>query len=690
MKFTTKLLLICLSILAFTPLLKSDAPEIVPKYNQKEVFPDQFNSATNTTNLEYANFTSPPLSSSLSEQNPQRKMRFIDFIKALNFVAYRLTRGETEQMFLFADGDRDGLLDHGEWDTFVGLYVLPFEACDRNHDYLLDENEFGYCFQKDPKFKTTIFPRKYGEKVHLKIMEVINTRQAMLINFNEYLFIRRALFGWKSCQSNAKYIAKSHFSCALKTALSFERKMNFKLTDEQIYNAGVRLDNDSDVQLNFVTYLRILHYFNLFNVFSSGNSLATLDKQQLLKAIKEDRLPNNFEETEIENWYDLISSNPFKKADTMNFSSWVFFYSLHHLFNKYSIKRPHQLNQQELMKLMKDELAPGKTAAAIDASYSNFSEAEYQEASLTLNRLRPNEGKYYVSFLSLRENSNEIKEENRKSFLKEELKTETSTSENEEFNSMMSLNLRELMVESLTSGLSHKSKTRIMEKQDASENTAAIWHPETANITSTVPNLKARKVFFSIFKEGTSDYWTKASYYRAFALGNLFTFLIPDERSVVPSTVFIDKLMTSYELSSPPISSKQRENYSLYKILSRDVSVDILTFFAIENFRMKLKTYLNSSNTNIQETILRVLLNDFGMRNLPETVFDLGLVGSTISKERLYNPEKTMEFAIFVQSIASENARHKAFREKLNLKTNLDPSRRYPGFPRRAMATPYA
>lgn len=657
-------------------------------YNQKETYPNQYEAATNTTALEKSNFSSPPLSSSLFEQDPTRKLRLIDFTKAINFVSYRLTRGETEQMFLFADGNRDGLLDSTEWDQFIGLYILPFEACDRDHDYLLDENEFGYCFQKDPKFKSMIFPKRFGTSPHIKIMRVVSNRQANLINFGEYLFTRRASFAWKNCQSNAKFIAKSHFACALKTALSFERKFNFKLTDDEIYTAGLKLEVQGAIQHNFVSYLRTLHYFNLFNIYSAGNSIAQLEKQQLIKAIREDRLPNNLEESEVEAWYDIISANPFKKAESMTFTTFVFFYSLHELFNKYSIKRPNQLVKEELLKLLKDETAPSAIVASIDKAFTNFNDSDYLEASLTVQRLRPNENAYFVSFLSLSESENTYKESKTKSFLKENTVNKVTEEGKEALESMFNSVLHEKMVESLTTGLSKfKSQLKEGEKQDASANTAAIWvdnKPEESQA-----NQNSREVFFTIFKEGAADFWTKLSFYRAFALGNLFTYLVPDDKMVIPTALLVDKLMSTYEKVDPPINIKQRENYTTYKFLSRDISIDILTFFGIENWRHKLKVAMVSSNMKVVETILKLVLQDLGMRNMPDTVIDLGKEGASAAKRRLYNPEKTLEYCLYVQSIASDNMRMNDFIKKNGLKKNNDPSRRYPSFPRRFQASPH-
>lgn len=700
-------------------------------YNQKETFPDQYNPPTNSTNLETANFTATLLSSSLSESDPTRKLRFVDFLKLVNFVAYRLTRGESEQIFLFADKNRDGLLDHNEWDTFVSLYIMPFEACDKgDRNYLLDENEFKFCFDKDPKFKFIIFPRIYGNTPHKAIMKVLSTRQYNLINFHEYLFIKRATYGWNSCQSNAKYIAKAHFSCALKTALSFERKYTYKLSDDEIYNSGLRIDNDHEIQHNFISYMRILYYFNIFNIYSGRSGIAILDKSQLIKSIREDRLPNNIEESEADIWYDLISSNPFRKADTMAFPTFVFFYNLHRLFNRYSKLKPNLLNKEEVLELLQDNDTPHKIVHSIDSSHTNFNLIQYQEASLTLQRLRPNESSYFVSFLSLETQEKitstiKYSERNRKEYeialFKNTEKVEnkvnetnaskistvtnisknnyesnfnTRTSEIEMFENSFSFGLRNEMIESLTSGILKSKvnslKTILNSNQDASANSALIWNPKSVGSSyyEKKENKDTRNTFFTIFKEGSSLFWNKSAYYRAFALGNLFVFLMPDDRFVIPSTIFVDKLISAYSLSTPAINSNQRSNYSIYKNISRDISLDILIFFSIENYHYKLKTYMNSSNTSIPETIIKLLLQDFGMRLMPDTVLDLGKKGSSISKQRMYDLDKTMQNAIYVQSIACENENIKKYREESGLITNLDPSRRYPAFPRRAMASP--
>merc|ERR1711957_1161529 len=96
----------------------------------------------------------------------------------------------------------------------------------------------------------------------------------------------------------------------------------------------------------------------------------------------------------------------------MDFSTFSFFFHYHRLFYKYSIKRPLLLTQSELLDLMRDEVAPKEVLFAIDASFTNFNQSQYQEASLVLQKRRLNE-KTFFSFMeqdaSVRTNATEIK-----------------------------------------------------------------------------------------------------------------------------------------------------------------------------------------------------------------------------------------------------------------------------------------
>lgn len=599
--------------------------EVPYVYNQKEVYPNQMEPAVNTTNLEYANSTNPLFSHVLFEIDPKKQLSTEEFLQYIRFGSYRLTKGESELIFEFADGNKNGLVAMDEWDTFTNLYIFPFEACDENRDYLLDLKEFTKCFEKDPGSKYIIF--RYGDVQtrHSQIMWALTTRALEVFNFYDYVFLRRALYAWKRCQSNPKYIAKNHFNCALRTALF--QKLHFTVDYGIIYDTFLEMAGDRGLlELDFINYLKAMYSAFVFSTFGEPMNIPFLEKSQFLKAIREDRIPNNFREEEIVTIYNLINTNPISPNTQMNFPSFAYIYNLHRLFNKYAKQRPLQLLKEELLNLLEDVNAPQKVRFSIDLSSTNFTEAEYQEASLVLNRRRLNEGKYFYSF-----------------------------------------------------------------KQDVSESQANIWNSSAANNTyyNITKNVLAREAFFNIFSDfQTKEFWTKESFYKAFILSNLFTKFIPDT-FVVSATVLTDRLLNMYETVNPPLTYLQKDNYPLYKFIPREVYVDILIFLTIENYSEKFKSVLKSSNKYVHESLAKFVLMDFGMSNMPDPVIDIAIRGYDSLKRRQYDTTQLIKNCVIVQAVASDNQRSNKWMKKFNLKVNLDNSRRFPNYPRRAAMTPW-
>ena len=266
-------------------------------------------------------FSAPLFSKSLLESDPTRKLKKADFIETIKYALFQITRGELEQIFTFVDANKDDLVEAKEWDGFVALFVLPFEACDADKNHLLNEAEWTACFDADPKSKLIEFRRRYVEKRHKLMMDVVSTRGKSDINFPDYLFIRKALYGWMSCHSSAKFIAKSHFKCAISSALP--QKYHLKQDYERIYESGLKLAADRNlIQLDFISYLRAAYVTYMFGILNLPGDSSGLEKGHWIKAIKEDRTPNNFEESEINYIYDLVNNSPLTKLNTVANLHW--------------------------------------------------------------------------------------------------------------------------------------------------------------------------------------------------------------------------------------------------------------------------------------------------------------------------------------------------------------------------------
>ena len=612
--------------------------------NQLTAYPQTFEPAISQLALKSSNFTAPLMSRSLFERDPKRKLRKTDFLEIFRYGLYQLTRGETEQIFSFADLNHDDMIDSDEWNAFTTLYILPFEACDLNKSYIIEAKEFGECFDKDPKSTVVTFRRRYQEKRHEMLMEVVSTRGKSIVNFSDYVFLRRALFGWLNCHSSNKYIGMSQFKCAMKQAIP--QKYHLKFHYEKVYKVGLSLANDRNlIQLDFISYLRALHFSYVFGVLGLPHDTPVLEKSQFVKAIREDRLPLNWSEEEINIIFDLIDATPFKINKYMNFDAWSFFYNLHRIFFKYNEEKPLQISKSEMLLALKDQYFPTEFLMAIDSSKALFTESQYMEVSVILQRLRLNEKDFYFSFKQAQEQ-----------------------------------NMKELSIKDLRF------------KQDASLTTNSFWNKTTINSTfwDIDANETNREIFFSTMTSNDKKFWNLEIYYRAMVLTNFFTTLhgIDDNIWLIGAPKFVDETSKLYETVVPPFGMNLRKNYNFYKNLPREIQIDVLSFLAIENYFFKINSHKNDSNNLINESILKIILKDYGMINMPDQVLDLSQKNFDPLRRRVYEIHETLKNIIIVHTAAGDNVRSLDRLTTYGLKANTDPSRKFNDHSRRFLSSP--
>jgi hypothetical protein len=474
-------------------------------------------------------------------------------------------------------------------------------------------------------------------------MDVLSTRGRSVINFADYMFLRRALFGWVSCHSTNKYIAMSQFKCAIREAIPL--KYHMKSSYDEIYLVGLRLANDKNlIQMDFVTYVRVLHFSYIFSILSLPYDTLVLEKSQFIKAIREDRIPMNWSEDEINHIYDLIDTTPFNTNKYMKFDTWSFFYNIHRIFFKYNLKKPLQLARNELLRALDDPYFPVEFLQAIDYSRTNFTEPQYMEVSMNLERLRNNERDFYFGFKQ----------------------TEKQL----------------------------KNKDDFRFKQDASVFTKSFWDNSTINSTyyDSYYNLTSRIIFFTSMTEGDKNYWTLKTYYNTMMQCNFYTTLRgPDEKIFLNSVNrFVQDSNKIYEVAVPPIGMKLRKNYNFYKNLPRDIQLDILCYLALENFDRKMKRADTESNLSIGESDLKIILNDFGMKNMPDHILDVALKGKDTINRRLFSQKDTMRNIMIIQATVSDYNRGLEKITEFGLKINTDHSRLFPDDNRRFLSSPLA
>lgn len=589
-----KLSIRIVAIVALSALLCGCAFALESK-NYKSLSNDVQTTAANPSDAQNtAKSGKQPLSNALSEADPRRSLKISEFLEKFHYSNYRLSRGEATQLFEFADQDHNDLVDFNEWQTFSSLFVTAFEACDEDKNNLLSVAELEKCFAKEKAAGQVQFRNSFGANKFKYLIEAVSCKGKDEINFSEYFLIRRGLFAWNACHTTKKYISVSDFKCAIRTAIP--PKYQLKIDLEQIYNIGLRFANDKGInQLDYVSYQRIVYFTYVFSLIGSTQGTQFISKDQFLKFVKEQRYPTYFTVEEIEMIYSLINTNSFKTNQNMGFETFCYFFNMHRLFNQYSRAKPLQLSKTELLSLLDDVLMPQGMLLSIDSSVTNFTETEFEEAGVALQRLAPNERNYFYSF-----------------------KQDVANTENDPMGDSTKPN--------------------------------HTYYDDHRNNTN-------REIFFSTMASTDKQYWTKETFFRAMELGNLFTSLCEDKRWIVPSQVLVSKLNNAYDTVNPPINFFYRSNYIIYRSINRDVHIDILNFLALENFRLKVKQHSISNNSEINGVSLKIILADYGMEHLPDNVIQVASTGFNELQNKVYNPNEVIKELVTITAVAGERRR---------------------------------
>jgi hypothetical protein len=233
-------------------------------------------------------------------------------------------------------------------------------------------------------------------------------------------------------------------------------------------------------------------------------------------------------------------------------------------------------------------------------------------------------------------------------------------------------------------------KSQIKSKQDASAATYSSNDDSTINNSfyKKINNENSRRFLFSSMTGIDKKYWSKSIYYKTFQFMNLFVEMVADKRWLISVPTFIEKLPDMYDKVNPPISMLDRNNFFLYKFLPKEINLDLLCFLALENYSNKFDVHKMSNNELVNETILKIIMKDYGMGNIPDTVIDLAMKGYDSFRRRLYSPQDVIKYLIIVQAAAGENARNSEFLKIFNLKLNNQYERKFSNFPRKFMSSP--
>ena len=109
-----------------------------------------------------------------------------------------------------------------------------------------------------------------------------------------------------------------------------------------------------------------------------------------------------------------------------------------------------------------------------------------------------------------------------------------------------------------------------------------------------------------------------------------------------------------------------------YKSVPKECNLDLLTFLEIENFSHKFRMVKVSRNNYIIETMLKIVMKDYGMENLSDEVIDIARRGYDKLNRRIFDSLEVMKILFIVHSIASENHRVNEMVKSRGIKLNPD------------------
>ena len=208
------------------------------------------------------------------------------------------------------------------------------------------------------------------------------------------------MYAWTKCSSDQYFMTFTAFKCAI--GYIGPHTYIHREVLENIYQYAIdKIANDlSIVQMDFLTFVKTSFYINAFSLFGAYRETFTLSKRTFVQtAVKEDILPNNFDEREINYIFTLTATNGDKDTDQyVNFETFAFFYNINRLFNIYSKEKPTLISVAEAKEALKSTLCPIKTVIAIDKSFTNCEENEYRDSTVHDFSVNRHEEGFYFSF----------------------------------------------------------------------------------------------------------------------------------------------------------------------------------------------------------------------------------------------------------------------------------------------------
>jgi len=259
----------------------------------------------------------------------------------------------------------------------ISLFTSQYEACDTDHDNVLDLEEFTGCLKNDTYLARIQPPAQvfanYANNSYTNqtgfyslLYNTMDSYRLNYTNFYDYMLMRLFVFSWSKCS----------IECAIDIAAGW-RTMS-RTTARRLYQIALDLTNTRQHRnIDFVTYVLIANSVRLYGIIN-GRENSDATKAEFNAAMDSNLLPQRYNQDVIDELFKLVEEYD-KPNQGIDLVSFVFYDFALKLFDVPNSVRKWYLNLEEFTGVLKNYLFPLEAYQEIQRiPQNNLTNAGYQ------------------------------------------------------------------------------------------------------------------------------------------------------------------------------------------------------------------------------------------------------------------------------------------------------------------------
>jgi len=276
----------------------------------------------------------------------------------------------------------------------IQIFVKQYEACDSNHDNVLNLTEFVGCFANDtylssivppnPRFATYVnhsYTNETGGFYQI-LFNTMDTYSLSYLNFHDYMMIRLIAFSWRKCSVSAPFIEEVAFECAIEIASG--TKTLSRNTARHLYGLALELSNAVGVRnLDFMAFFQVAQSSRLFGKINNKEDQDST-KSEFNMALDSNALPSRYNQDVIDQLFQLVheAGKPNQGIDLLSF---VFYDFSLRLFEVPNAQKKWFINVFEFTSIFNNYLFPSKIMMEVQQTPQNVLNANSYQMYTYLN-----------------------------------------------------------------------------------------------------------------------------------------------------------------------------------------------------------------------------------------------------------------------------------------------------------------